>query len=160
MGLVFDVAASALAYGVPWCVWGIWGWVCVLLAIINIGVLQITGDFGTNRNHRTFSRAVASIEMTLPGGVCIWALGLGGLPLLLGGLAALLALLVVVVGLSSWRQKREFRQRYQRIQAEKRARPDWTGKECLACGKPVPITTRAGNHCPHCHIEFAREIRG
>jgi hypothetical protein len=82
------------------------------------------------------------------------------------GWLSMLALLVAVFlfgatinALPELRRRQQIRFQYQQTLAEKRRSPDWTGKECVSCGKPIPLNTKVGDSCPHCRQQFGQEIR-
>ncbi len=150
-GRVVDALLVAAVVIPAWYLWGIPWWAC---AVAGAGLLALYGFTQPGLPDPFLKRALDALGL----GACLWAHGYAGWRGVGLTAAGFLLLAWALDAFRKSRKRRELGQQYDRVRAEKRGRPDWTGKECMACGKPVPLSVKPGDHCPHCHKQFAREV--
>jgi hypothetical protein len=150
-GRVVDVLLVAAVVIPAWYLWVIPFWACAMAGAGLVGLYSLTQPGLPDHFLR---RAFDAFGL----GACLWAYrraGWTGVGLTVAGF--LLSAWAIDAFEKRWR-RRGIDEQYRRVRAERRSQPGWTGRECMACGKPVPPSVKPGDHCPHCHKQFAREV--
>jgi hypothetical protein len=150
-GRLVDALLVAAVVLPAWYLWRDPWWIC---ALAGGGLLGLYGFTQPGLPAPFLTRFVGAVGM----GACLWAhwrAGWTGVGLAVVGLV--LCAWVLDALEKSWR-RRGIDEQYRRVRAERRSQPGFTGKECMACGKPVPPSVKPGDSCPHCHKQFAREV--
>jgi hypothetical protein len=152
-------ALVILACGLPWYLWAVPWPLCLAVALVLLYFANSSSAWARRTDMSAQLRFDAK-AMAVAG--LLWAFGVGG-PGLVGALAVALfgvSFVVALVGEANRKRKwnSEFKRTWDAKQADRQRQPDYTGKWCMACGRNVPLSIRPGDKCPHCHMQFAREL--